>query len=151
MTKLCCVLYEGQISNGDKTSFFIVTKYIIFVNIINNVTDVIVPGFTSRHHGRNPLLWRVFSRGSCRLFQCLWKFCFYPCCRGSYIPPFLCYFWFLEKFSLSSELNMTEVRERILLVGGSYKTSDTTSWWMSKGLPGAKKRYFFHILWCTVQ
>ena len=46
VTKLFRVLYDGRISNGYKIDLFIVLKYIILVNIIKNVIDVIDPGFT---------------------------------------------------------------------------------------------------------
>ena len=46
VTKIFCVLNGGNISNGDKLDLFLVLKYIIFVNLIKNLTYVIVPGFT---------------------------------------------------------------------------------------------------------
>ena len=44
ITKICFLLYEGQSINGYKYVFFLVLKDNIFVNMMNNVTDVIVAG-----------------------------------------------------------------------------------------------------------
>ena len=61
VTKLFCFIYEVRSINGDKLDFFLVLKYIIFVNIIKNFTDVIVPGFILRYHCSCPIMWHVFS------------------------------------------------------------------------------------------
>ena len=48
---------------------------------------------------------------------------------------------FLEKFALSAALMMYELREQFFLIGGLYKTSDSTSCWASETLEGAQKTY----------
>ena len=55
------VFYELKTCNGDKLDLFLVLKDIIVINILNNVTDVIVLDFTWCHHSLTLLLWRVFS------------------------------------------------------------------------------------------
>ena len=47
---------------------------------------------------------------------------------------------FTEKFELSSTVIMDTVKEHILLVGGSEKSYDNTSWWVSEELTGVQKR-----------
>ena len=49
---------------------------------------------------------------------------------------------FSENFALSDALIMDAVREILLLVVSSDTTSDTTSWWVSEGLPGVIKNVF---------
>ena len=113
--------------------------------------NVIVPSFTWHHHGRTPIMWRVFSRGGRRRFWCFWQFCFYTRCRGSYISLFLCYCYFCSQFSIICLVNMAAVIERLFLVGASETFSDTTSLWVSEGLPGVIKIAFFHVSWATFQ
>ena len=134
VTKTICVLYEGRSNNGGKISFFLVLKYIIFINIINNVMAVIVTYLTWFHHGITPLMWCGFCRGGFRCFQCLWQFCVWMCCRGSYTSLFLCYCYFSDNFALSTALIISAVIERFFLVVGPDKTPDTTSWWVSDAL-----------------
>ena len=55
VTKRFCVTFEGHSINGEKLDLFHFLKYIIFIKIIKNVTDVMVPGFTLGHHGSVPL------------------------------------------------------------------------------------------------
>ena len=71
-------------------SFFLM-KYIIFVKIINNVTDVIVPSFTWRHHGIFTLLWHFFTIIFFSYFQCSWQCFFYMGCRVINRSLLLCY------------------------------------------------------------
>ena len=85
--------------------FFLVLKYIIFVKIIKNVTDVIVPGFTWRHHVRFPLLWHVFSWRVFRFFQRFLQWFFYMFCRVSNISLFLCYCYFFSQVYVIFRVN----------------------------------------------
>ena len=62
VTKILCVLCKGRISDGYKLYVFLVMKYIILVKIINNITDMMAPGFNLRCNGRFPLLLNVFIR-----------------------------------------------------------------------------------------
>ena len=49
---------------------------------------------------------------------------------------------FTYTFALSTALIMDSVRKRLVLVGGSDTTSDTTYLWLSEVLPGVLQKIF---------
>ena len=53
---------------------------------------------------------------------------------------------FAARFSLSATLIIDSVKERILFVGGSDTTSNTTSRWVVEGLPGVLKIFISYII-----
>ena len=77
----------------------------IFVNIIKNVMDVIVPGFTWHNHGKFHFLWNVFSRQVFRCFRFFWKCFLYMCCRVINRSLFLCYCYFCSQVSIICRVN----------------------------------------------
>ena len=68
----------------------------------------------------------------------------YKCVVEQSVYPYSCVIVsFVSNFTLSATLIMAAVRERIFLLGGSYITSYTTSWFSSEVLPGVLKICIF--------